>query len=114
MKKSELMEKLTQDISRNAYRAYIQDHLKDIGYDASMMEYHANTENGKAFEAMELLNLLTNSEKGDGIYREAERDAAGTVKEIEDRFGRGSAAAIIALLDQAGFDGKAYYAVNAE
>ena len=80
MKNIDIIEKLTNDITRNAYHAEIQDYIAHIlDYDRNMMEFEASVNYGKAFEAVELLNLLTGTEKGDDLYNNAKKDAHGTI-----------------------------------
>lgn len=105
----DIIERLKQDISRNAYHAKIQEKLNEICYDADMMSYHLLTARGKAFEAIALLNLLTDSTDGDSVYEEAERDAAGVIKGIQPVSGEWTMQAIIFLLDEAGFYGEEYF-----
>ena len=107
-----IINKLTSDISRNAYRAIIQEELKNSGFDSSMMDYQSCIDFGKAFEAIEILDLVTDSTKGDEVYKEAERDAKGTIKALQDRYGN-SKKYYILMLNEAGFDGPVYYSNTA-
>ena len=104
MKKSELIDRLTNDIKRNAYSARICDQLKDLGFDSGMMEYHCTTERGKAFEAMEILGLISETIDRDAIFESAEAEAMNDIREAEYD--------TVTLLNLAGFDGPAYYAVQ--
>lgn len=113
MKKNEIITKLTNDISRNVYRATIEEHLKNLGYVASMMEWQAATEFGKAFEAIEVLTMITESDRGDKVYREAQRDAEGTIETLSDRYGY-TKKYFVSLLNEAGYDGKAHYEIYAK
>ena len=113
MKKAEIIEKLTNDISRYAYRAIITEHLKNIGYDMDMMEYHSTLEYGKAFEAMELLDFFTESGKGDKVFEAVHNDAMETIQATSDRYGV-TRKYYISLLNEAGFDGLAHYKMTAK
>ena len=104
MTKSELIDRLTNDIKRNAYTAKICEELKDLGFDSSMMEYHCTTERGKAFEAMEILGLISETIDRDEIFESSEAEALNDIREAEYD--------TVTLLNLAGFDGPAYYAVQ--
>ena len=104
MTKSELIDRLTNDIKRNAYTAKICEELKDLGFDSSMMEYHCTTERGKAFEAMEILGLISEAIDRDEIFNAAEEEAINDIRE--------AGYDTVKLLNLAGFDGPAYYAVQ--
>lgn len=113
----DIIEKLTNDITLNAYRAEIQDYLAHIlNYDRHMMEFSANIDYGKAFEAIKLLNLLTGTEKGDDLYNNAKEDARGTIDTARAdavTAADPTKAYTIALLDAAGYIGAEHYAINA-
>ena len=113
MKKNEIITKLTNDINRNAYRATIQEHLKNLGYDSHMMDYESATEFGKAFEAIELLNMITGSTKGDDEYGDAVADALADIKTADELYGY-SKKYFINLLNNAGYDGMAHYELNSK
>ena len=114
MKQAQIIEKLENDITRHAYRAKIQEQLKTLEYDASMMEYYSNVSMGQAFEAIELLNLITNKpHHGDDVFNAAEEEAIQDVKRIMREYGY-SKAGFIALLDAAGFSGVEHYAVESK
>lgn len=116
MKNIDIIEKLTNDITRNAYHAEIQDYIAHIlDYDRNMMEFEASVNYGKAFEAVELLNLLTDTEKGDDLYNNAKEDAHGTIDNARVNAATAAdptKAYIIALLDAAGYIGAEHYAAN--
>ena len=116
MKNIDIIEHLTNDITRNAYRAEIQDYIAhNLGYDRSMMEFEASVNYGKAFEAIALLNLLTDTEKGDDLYNNAKEDAHGmidTARADTATAADPTKAYIIALLDAAGYTGTEHYAAN--
>lgn len=113
----DIIEKLTDDITRNAYRAEIQDYLAHIlDYDRRMMEFSASIDYGKAFEAIKLLNLLTGTEKGDDLYNSAKEDAHSTIDTARANAVTAAdptKAYTIALLDEAGYTGAEHYAANA-
>lgn len=103
MKKSELITRLANDIKRNAYTAKICEELKDLGFDSSMMEYHCTTSRGEAFEAMEIMRMIT-GESAEEIFESSEAEALNDIREAEYD--------TVTLLNLAGFDGPAYYAVQ--
>ena len=103
MKKSELIARLTNDIKRNAYTSRICEELKDLGFDSRMMEYHCTTNRGKAFEAMEIMRMIT-GESAEEIFESSEAEALNDIREAEYD--------TVTLLNLAGFDGPAYYAVQ--
>ena len=113
MKKNEIITKLTNDINRHAYRATIQEHLKNLGYDASMMDWESAVDFGKAFEAMEILNMITGSTKGDDEYGDAVADAQADIKVADELYGY-SKKYFIDLLNKSGYDGKAHYELRAK
>ena len=104
MKQTEIIKKLRNDILSNAYRATCCEELRDLNYDAGMMEWHANTYKGKAFEAIELLNFITDSAKGDELFEQAEEEARKDIK--------AAGLDIIRILDLAGFNGAEYYRIK--
>lgn len=111
MKKTEIIEKLTNDISRNAYHAAITTFLGEtLNYDSNMMEYSSNVASGKAFEAIELLNTITGTTQGDTIYDAAEADANGTIRAAMES--PSMETIIVTLLNEAGYDGAAHYAAT--
>lgn len=116
MKNIDIIEHLTNDITRNAYRAEIQDYIAhNLGYDRSMMEFEASVGYGKAFEAIKLLNLLTDTEKGDDLYNSAKEDAHGMIDNARVYAATAAdpqKAYIIALLNAAGYIGAEHYAAN--
>ena len=101
MKQAQIIERLQNDISSKAYRATCCEALNHYGYDVSMMDYHANTYNGEAFEAISLLNWITGSTKGDDIYNAAQEEAREDIAKAEGD--------LVAILDMAGFNGKEHY-----
>ena len=113
MKKSEIITKLVNDINRHAYRATIQEHLKNLGYDSSMMDYESSVDFGKSFEAIELLNMITGSTKGDDEHGDAVSDALADIKTADELYGY-SKKYFIYLLNCSGYDGKAHYEVTAK
>lgn len=104
MKKSELIDRLTNDIKRNAYSARICEELKYLGFDSGMMEYNCTSDRGKAFEAMELLGLISDTIDRDAIFESAEAEAMNDIRE--------AGYDTVTLLNLAGFDGPSYYAVE--
>lgn len=116
MKNIDIIEHLTNDITRNTYNAEIQDYIAHIlGYDRNMMEFEASVNYGKAFEAIKLLNLLTDTEKGDDLYNNAKEDAHGMIDNARVYAATAAdpkKAYIIALLNAAGYIGAEYYAAN--
>ena len=113
MKKNEIITKLTLDINRHAYRATIQEHLKNLGYDSSMMDWESAKCYGKAFEAIEVLNMITESNRGDDLYGDAVADAEADIKVADELYGY-SKKYFIDLLNRAGYDGKAHYELHAK
>ena len=101
MKQTQIIERLQCDISTKAYRAACCEALVRFGYDTSMMDYHANTYNGEAFEAISILNWMTNSTKGDDFYNAAQEEAFEYISKAEGN--------LIKILDAAGFNGKEHY-----
>ena len=116
MKNIDIIEHLTNDITRNTYNAEIQDYIAHIlGYDRNMMEFEASVNYGKAFEAIKLLNLLTDTEKGDDLYNNAKEDAHGMIDNARVYAATAAdpkKAYIIALLNAAGYIGAEHYAAN--
>lgn len=107
-----LITRLTEDISRNAYQARIRVALQKLDIDRDMMLYHELTARGKAFEAIEVLSLITDEPmRGHNIYQAADLDATGDCKRIEAELGTHTKEGIVALLDKAGFLGEDYYRV---
>lgn len=103
MKKQDIIQYATRNIKYNAYTARICEELKGLGFDVGMMEYYRNTNNGKAFGMMEMLRYVT-GEAADEIYQAAEDEAIADIcKANYDT---------VELLNMAGFDGPAYYAVE--
>ena len=103
MKKQDIIQYATREIRRNAYTARICEELKGLGFDAGMMEYHENTNNGKAFGMMEMLRYVT-GEAADVIYQDANDEAIADIRKANYD--------TVELLNMAGFDGPAYYAVE--
>ena len=104
MKQIEIINKLKDDISYKAYRATCCDELKDLNFDVGMMEWHAAIYKGEAFEAIELLNWITGSQKGDELFEKAEEEARQDIKAANYD--------LVKILNMAGFDGEAYYEAN--
>ena len=103
MTKSELIDRLTNDIKRNAYTAKICEELKYLEFDSGMMEYNCTTSRGKAFEAMEIMRMIT-GESAEEIFESSEAEALNDICE--------AGYDTVKLLNLAGFDGPAYYAVQ--
>ncbi len=103
MKKQDIIQYATREIRRNAYTARICEELKGLGFDAGMMEYHENINNGKAFGMMEMLRYVT-GEAADVIYQDANDEAIADIRKANYD--------TVELLNMAGFDGPAYYAVE--
>lgn len=103
MRQTEIIKKLKDDIEFKAFRAFCCETLKALDYDKSMMEYHENIYNGEAFEAISLLNWITNSSQGDDIYNDATTKAHEAIVE--------AGYDIITILDLAGWNGKEHYEI---
>ena len=114
MKKNEIITKLTNDINRHAYRATIEEHLKNLGYDSNMMDWESAVDYGKTFEAMEILSMITGSStKGEEVYGDAVADAQADIKVADELYGY-SKKYFIDLLTKVGYDGKAHYEIRAK
>ena len=100
MTQKEITARLRKSIKHHAYCGRICEELKNLKFDANMMEYYENTENGKAFGQEEILVAIT-GKIADDIYEAAEAEAINDIRETNYN--------IINLLDLAGFNGKAYY-----
>lgn len=101
MKKQDIIEYATREIRRNAYTARVCEELKGLGFNAHMMEYHENKNNGKAFGMMEMLRYVT-GEAADEVYQAATDEAIADI--------RAANYDAVELLNMAGFNGPAYYA----
>lgn len=105
MKKQDIIQYATREITRNAYTARICEELKGLGFDAGMMEYYENTNNGKAFGMMEILRYVT-GEAADEVYQAAQDEAIADIRKANYD--------TVELLNMAGFDGPAYYKIEKE
>ena len=79
MKKQDIIQYATREIKHYAYAARVCEELKGLDFDAHMMEYHENTNNGKAFGMMELLRYIT-GEDGDKVYQSANDEAIADIR----------------------------------
>lgn len=105
MKKQDIIKCATRDIKHYAYTARICEELKSLGFDAHMMEYYEDTNNGKAFGMMEMLRYITDATT-DEIYQAANDEAIADIRKANYN--------IVELLNMAGFDGPAYYKIEKE
>ena len=103
MKKSEMINYLSENIKINAYRATVCERLADLGFDVNMMEYNKNINYGKAFAFLETLAAITNSHD-ESVYEDAVNEAIDDMKCANYD--------IVKLLNMAGFDGEVYYKLN--
>lgn len=103
MKKQDIIQYATREIKHNAYTARVCEELKGLGFDPGMMEYNENTNNGKAFGMMEMLRYIT-GEAADEVYQRANDEAIADIREANYD--------TVKLLNMAGFNGPAYYAIE--
>lgn len=103
MKKSEMINYLSENIKINAYCATVCERLADLGFDINMMEYNKNIHYGKAFAFLETLAVITDSHD-ESVYEEAVNEAINDMASVNYD--------VVKMLDMAGFDGKEYYELN--
>ena len=105
MKKSEMINYLTENIKINAYRATICEWLAYLDVDIYMLEYNENMYYGKAFAFLETLAMITGN-RDESAYEDAVNEAMNDIKNANYD--------VVKILDMAGYNGKEYYENNKE
>lgn len=103
MKKSEMINYLSENIKINAYRATVCERLAYSGFDVGMMGYNKNIHYGKAFAFLETLAVITDSHD-ESVYEEAVNEAINDMASVNYD--------IVKLLNMAGYDGEEYYKLD--
>ena len=106
MNMDELAGMLTHKIAEASYRARITEYLANIGFDSACMRPESNTLYEHAFAWIEVLNTMTGTEKGDEVYREAQRDASGEILQARNLYANRNDA-IRVLMAAAGYSREA-------
>ena len=106
MNMDELAGMLTHKIAEASYRARITEYLANIGFDSACMRRESNTLYEHAFAWIEVLNTMTGTEKGDEVYREAQRDASGEILQARNLYANRNDA-IRVLMAAAGYSREA-------
>ena len=86
MDMDELAGMLTHKIAEASYKARITEYLANIGFDSDGMRRESNALYEHAFAWIEVLNTVTGTEKGDEVYREAQRDASGEILQARNLY----------------------------
>lgn len=86
MDMNDLAGMLTRKIAEASYKARITEYLANIGFDSACMRRESNTLYEHAFAWIEVLNTMTGTEKGDEVYREAQRDASGEILQARNLY----------------------------
>lgn len=102
MDMNDLAGMLTRKIAEASYKARITEYLANIGFDSACMRRESNTLYEHAFAWIEVLNTMTGTEKGDEVYREAQRDASGEILQARNLYANRNDA-IRVLLSAAGY-----------
>lgn len=103
MKKQDIIDRTIKMIQREAYTALICDEIQGLGFDTTMMKFHRDMAIGKACGGLEILALITGN-SNDDIYYKAVEEATQDIRKTDYD--------IVAPLNLAGFDGRAYKAAN--